>query len=355
MRPYSIELLDQVEALLNIGIALSGEKDHNRLLEMIVTEARRVTGADAGTLYLCENSHLVFKIIQNETLKIFQGGGGEPINLPPVPMKDENVASWVALYREIVNFPDVYAAEGFDFSGPRNYDRITGYRTASMLVVPLCNHDDEVIGVLQLINSRDENGNIIPFDPSFEKVVSSLASQAAIALTNMQFMQEIENLFRSFVEVMATAIDARTPYNANHTRRVASLTRMMVEDLNQVTEGYWGRQFFDQERTEQLVMAAWLHDVGKIAVPLAVMNKSTRLEDSLALVQQRFDYIASSLKVKCLQARLKGEDDGPWREERAHLESARELIEIVNQPSTVLTPDMIQELLSIAGRSYTAT
>ena len=129
MKPFSAEILDQVETLLNIGIALSGEKDHNRLLEMIVTEARRITGADAGTLYLCEGNHLVFKIIQNETLNIYQGGKGEQIELPPVPLKEENVASWVALHHQTVNFPDVYNAQGFDFSGPINYDKLTGYRT----------------------------------------------------------------------------------------------------------------------------------------------------------------------------------------------------------------------------------
>lgn len=352
MKPFSAELLDQVETLLNIGIALSGEKDHNRLLEMIVTEARRVTGADAGTLYLCENNHLVFRIIQNETLNIYKGGKGEQVDLPPVPMKEENVASWVAIHRQTVNFPDVYNAQGFDFSGPKNYDRLTGYRTCSMLVVPLCNHEDEIIGVLQLINARDENGQITAFAPHFEKVVTSLASQAAIALTNMQFMKDIENLFRSFVEVMATAIDARTPYNANHTRRVASLCESITSMLNQVAEGYWGNQYFDEERTEQLVMAAWLHDVGKIAVPLTVMNKATRLEDRLELVLQRLDYVAASLQAAALNAQLNGEDNRDFEKELSQVEAARDLILKVNEPSVMITPEIAKELSDIKERVY---
>lgn len=352
MKPFSAELLDQVETLLNIGIALSGEKDHNRLLEMIVSEARRVTGADAGTLYLCENNHLVFRIIQNETLNIYQGGKGEQVDLPPVPMKEENVASWVAIHRQTVNFPDVYHAQGFDFSGPKNYDRLTGYRTCSMLVVPLCNHEDEIIGVLQLINARDENGQITAFAPHFEKVVTSLASQAAIALTNMQFMKDIENLFRSFVEVMAAAIDARTPYNANHTRRVASLCESITSMLNQVAEGYWGNQYFDEERTEQLVMAAWLHDVGKIAVPLTVMNKATRLEDRLELVLQRLDYVAASLQAAALTAQLNGEDNRDFDKELSQVEAARDLILKVNEPSVMITPEIAKELSDIKERVY---
>jgi hypothetical protein len=140
MKTYSLKLLDQVKDILNIGIALSVEKDHNRLLEMIVTEARRITGADGGTLYLRAGNFLTFKIIQTESMQIFQGGQGEPVNLPPVPMKKDNVSSYVALTNQSENIPDVYQAEGFDFSGPKKYDQITGYHTCSMLVIPLENH-----------------------------------------------------------------------------------------------------------------------------------------------------------------------------------------------------------------------
>lgn len=205
------KLSEHLEELLNIGIALPAEKDHTRLLERILREARRITNADAGTLYLCEHDRLVFKIVHNDTLGIYQGGQGEPIDLPPVPLDGTSVSSWVALNKKSVNIPDVYTADNFDFSGPKRYDAITGYRTGSMLVVPLENYEGEVIGVLQLLNAKDEQGQTIPFDPELEKIVFSLASQAAVSLTNMQYLEEIDNLFHSFVQVMATAIDARTP------------------------------------------------------------------------------------------------------------------------------------------------
>ena len=219
-------------------------------------------------------------------------------------------------------------------------------------MVPLMNHEDEIIGVLQLINARDEDGGFKPFAPHFEKVVTSLASQAAIALTNMQFMRDIENLFRSFVEVMATAIDARTPYNANHTRRVASLCQRITAMLNEVTEGYWGTQHFDEERTEQLIMAAWLHDVGKIAVPLTVMNKSTRLEERLELVLQRLDYIAANIQLESLQARIKGDKASNFEEELNQVETARTLILKVNDPATIVTPEIAQELINMKEHVY---
>ncbi|HNX93130.1 MAG TPA: GAF domain-containing protein, partial [Syntrophomonas sp.] len=244
MKNFNADILHQVEDILNIGIALSMEKDHNRLLEMIVSEARRITNADAGTLYLRDGDFLVFKITQNETLHSFQGGSDDPINLPPVPMRMENVSSYVALRNESVNIPDVYAAEGFDFSGPKNYDKITGYRTVSMLVIPLENHEGDVIGVLQLINALDENRHPIPFSPEYEKVISSLASQAAISLTNQQLIGEIEQLFNSFVEVMAAAIDSRTPYNANHTRRVALLSGALASVIDAEKDGCWAEVRF---------------------------------------------------------------------------------------------------------------
>lgn len=334
MRFYTPEVLEQVEDILNIGIALSAEKDHNLLLEMILTEARNITQADAGTLFLREGEELVFKIVQNQSLGIFQGGKGEEVKLPPVKLDKANVSAYVALTRERVNIPDVYQAMGFDFSGPRRYDKMTGYKTTSMLVLPLEDHEEKVIGVLQLINATDDAGKVIPFAPHYEKVVSSLASQAAISLTNARILEDIENLFESFIQVMATAIDARTPYNANHTRRVAQLAQGMAAAINRVNEGPYQEEYYDEDRTKQLVMAAWLHDIGKIAIPLTVMDKSTRLEDHLSLVLLRFDYIAAL---------------GAPEEE---LEKARELILTANDSNTFIHDELASELKALAQRSY---
>ena len=237
-------------------------------------------------------------------MNTFRGGHGDPIDLPPVPIKMENVSAYVALTHKSVNIPNVYQAEEFDFSGPRKFDEATGYKTLSMLVIPLVNHEDTVIGVLQLINARDENGELVPFEPYFENVISSLASQAAIFITNMQLLNDIENLFNSFVEVMATAIDSRTPYNANHTRRVALLAGELARAINQEKLADQKEAVFSEEQIAQLVMAGWLHDIGKIATPLEVMDKATRIERQLELVMQRFDYIAATEKVQYLEKKL---------------------------------------------------
>jgi HD-GYP domain-containing protein (c-di-GMP phosphodiesterase class II) len=356
MNTYTEEVLEQVEQLLNVGIALSTEKDHNRLLEMIVSEARRITRADGGTLYLKDGDCLRFKIMQNQTMNVFQGGAGEPINLPPVPLQKSNVSSYVALTRQSVNIADVYASEEFDFTGPKNYDRLTGYHTVSMLVVPLENHENEVIGVLQLINRLNTTGEAVAFPAYFEKVVSSLASQAAIALTKINLMRDIENLFKSFVEVMATAIDARTPYNANHTRRVALLSGMLALAVNDTHEGTWASEYFDEDRLNQLVMAGWLHDIGKIATPLTVMNKATRLEGKIEIVLQRFAYIKECIKAAGLEAKLKDGKTCPseqyWQEQLHLIDQARELIIKVDNPSTFVNEEIAGRLQELATRTY---
>lgn len=356
------ELLLQVDQLLNIGIALSAEKDDNRLLQMIVTEARRITGADAGTLYLREPEGLSFKIMQNETMKVNLGGGGEEINLPPVPLRMENVSAYVALTGKTVNIPDVYQTEDFDFSGPRQYDKITGYHTKSMLVIPLENHEEEVIGVLQLINAIAPDKSVIPFAATYQKVVESLASQAAIALTKAQLLRDIEQFFNSFVEVMATAIDALTPYNANHTRRVALYSEAIAKVINETHEGPFDKVFFDKERTEQLVMAAWLHDIGKVATPLSVMNKATRLDAGLSMVLQRLDYFQASLEAQSLRrqnemltsGQLEAADAecSECKARIAELENIRTLILKANDPATFVDDDLSREIKRIGEITF---
>ncbi|MCL6639067.1 MAG: GAF domain-containing protein [Firmicutes bacterium] len=360
---HTEKIYSRLENILNIGIALSAEKNHNRLLEIIVTEARNITACDAGTLYLKQGDMLVFKIIQNQSLKIFLGGSGEKIQLPPVPLKKENVSAYVALSGRTVNIPDVYTYDGFDFSGPRNYDKMTGYRTKSMLVVPMENHEGEIIGVLQLINSLEEdNKTIRPFPVHYQKVIQSLASQAAIALTNATLIKDIENLFNSFVEVMATAIDARTPYNANHTRRVAMLARAVAEAINQSREGNWSQVYFDHERLDQLTMAGWLHDIGKIATPLSVMNKATRLEGRIELVLQRLDYIYKAQTASSLEKQLKllkegrgaeaAEEESLLSRKLTRLKELKELIIKCDHPATFIDDTIEKQLCALTSCTY---
>lgn len=354
---YDSKTIKQMENLLNVGIALSAEKEHNKVLEMILTEARHITGADAGTLYLCsEDNHLLFKIAHNDTLGTYQGGDGEKVDLPPLPIQKDSVAGYTAITKEVVNIPDVYNSDKFDFSGPKKYDKMTGYKSVSMLVAPLEDHEGKVVGVLQLINATDEEGKVNPFATYYEKVISSLASQAAVSINNISFLEEIENLLRAFVESMATAVDARTPYNASHTLRIARMIGKFIEGINKTREGRLAEEYFDEDRKEQLIMGAWLHDIGKIAVPLSVMNKASRLEGSLKLVLQRFDFIELQLRNE-----INRENDKNTREDsRAKdpeqmlnlLKEARSLIKKADSGDTFVDEEMIEKISDIGSNKY---
>ncbi|MCX5877007.1 MAG: GAF domain-containing protein, partial [Deltaproteobacteria bacterium] len=247
VRAFSEGQGNHLYQLVKIGLGLSSEKNIDRLLERIVREARHFTNAEGGTLYIKADDReaLDFAIVQNDSLGVFMGGSGEAISWSPVPLRLEdnrenhrNVSAHCALTGEPVNIPDVYDAAGFDFQGTRDFDASTGYRSCSMLVIPLRDHEDEVIGVLQLLNAKDrETGAVVPFLEHEVGMVMSLASQAAIALTKIRLVRDLENLLDAFVRTIGDAIDEKSPYTAGHVFRVANLTEKIALEVNSTTVG----------------------------------------------------------------------------------------------------------------------
>ncbi len=316
----SDDLKARLDNLIRIGIALSGETNIDVLLEMIVDESRRLTHADGGTLYIVRHDGrcLDWKILQNDTLGTRMGGAsGMPIEksgLPPVPLivdgqiNLKHVSAYVVNTGEVVNIPDVYEAKGYDFRGTRRYDETTGYRSRSMLVVPLRNQQGEIVGVLQLLNAKDATGKqFIAFSEAYENFISSLASQAAVAITNAHLIQNLSQLFNSFIETTATAIDEKSPYTAGHVRRVAKLTMMIAETINQKKEGMWGRVQFKPEELEELRIAAWMHDVGKMTTPEYVVDKATKLEtitDRIETVRTRYEVFKRDVQIATFKKKL---------------------------------------------------
>lgn len=298
----------ELQALLEISIALSAEKDYNKLFNMILTKSMEISNCDAGTLYLYENDKLYFKIMKTLSKGVDQGSDGSEINLPPVELKPENICAYCAINRQILNIPDVYASESFDFSGPKKYDSMTGYHTGSMVAIPLVDSEDRIVGVLQLINAMNAEGKIIAFDDKLEQIIYALSSQAAIAISNMRYQQELKDQMWSFAEAMATAIDERTPYNASHTRKVAMYSGLMADYINKLHEEGKEDEFFNPERKDQLVMGAWLHDIGKLVTPLEVMNKATRLDGREKDIEKRFDKIRLEARISMLEGKINKED-----------------------------------------------
>ena len=360
MSAYSKATVEAVKELLDIGIALSAEKSHKKLFERILSEARRITQCDAGTLFLVENERLAFKIIQNDKLNIHQGGVGEKIDLPPLDIDITTVAGYCALNKKVLNIPDVYAVKqnGIDFSGPRRYDSITGYHTKSMLGVPLEDNDGDIIGVLQLLNAQDEQGQIIPFAHYIEQVVCSIASQAAVAISNMRYVKELDEMLHAFVRVISTAIDERSPYNANHTR---NMTRR-AGDFARYLKKTGGTDELSDEVIEQLIMSAWLHDIGKISIPLEIMDKPTRLSEHEELLYCRLMTIREQRKVQLIKKAMKeAQLQTPagitafWKEVadiEVDMDTVNNFLAMVNNPATVVDEKMQQKITELAARTW---
>ena len=318
----SIDLLQRLEELNAIGIALSSERNINCLLETILVAAKRITNADAGTLYLLEPEQQTarFEILRNDSLGIAMGGTtGEPIPFYPIHLINRDgkpntsmVVAYVALNGKTVNIADAYTAEGFDFSGTKNFDKKTGYRSTSFLAVPMKNHENEIIGVLQLINALDrETGKITSFTRDDEHLLESLASQAAIALTNRRLIQQLEELFESFVNLINTAIDDKSPYTGGHCERVPVLTMMLAEALSRIgpASPLHGFTMSESEKHE-LKIAALLHDCGKITTPVHVVDKSTKLHtllDRIHLLDTRFEILKRDVEIAMLKGGMSSE------------------------------------------------
>jgi len=358
----------QLKRLFEIGIALSSEKNLDRLLEMIVDEAMRCTCADAGTLYIMEDNRLHFKIMANSTLNTRMGGtSGKPITLPPVALSRENVSTYVALSGETVNIPDVYTAEEFDFTGPRKYDETTGYRSRSMLVVPMRNQDDAIIGVLQLLNAQNaKTGEVVPFSTDYVALTESLASQAAVALTNAQLIKDLEVLFDAFIRVMATAIDERSEYTGGHIRRVAELGLMICDAINRTNEGPLADVTFDEDSMKEMTVAGWMHDIGKVTSAVHIMDKATKLQtifDRIAMVEERFAHIRTVIEKEWLERKVELLVNGAPQEKIENGESALverlqklqddlDFVRKSNAGGEFMSDDKLERIKEIGARTY---
>lgn len=366
----------RIEKLTEIGLALSGQRNVDKLFEMVVDEARRLTNADAGTLYIVDDSgkNLNFVVLQNDTMKTRMGGtSGVPITLPPVSLYKEdgsqnhaNVSSHVALSGESVNIEDVYVAEGYDFTGTRTYDQATGYRSKSMLVMPMRNHENDIIGVLQLLNAKDpQGGEVVAFSPDITRIVGALASQAAVALTNAQLIRDLQRLLYSFIQSIAAAIDAKSPYTKGHIDRVVKLTMLIAERINAEQTGPFKNLKFSEDELEELKLAAWMHDVGKIVTPEHVVDKSTKLQtifDRAELIRTRFTLIEKSLQTELLERLLAQASEGAGREamrtlaadfekQREILRAERDFVLSCNGPGEFMSDDKITRIKEIAAKT----
>jgi HD-GYP domain-containing protein (c-di-GMP phosphodiesterase class II) len=356
------DILGRLETLNAIGAALSTEHDLDSLLERILETARQFANADGGTLYRVRGDNLVFEVMRNDSLGYFMGGRhGAPVQFPPLPMHDADgrgnhgmVVVHAALTGQTINIADAYDAPGYDFSGTRAFDSRTGYRSQSFLTVPMRDHEGKVIGVLQLINASGASGGVDAFGQAEQRLVESLASQAACALNTRLLISQLEALFESLINLINTAIDEKSPYTGGHCERVPVLTTLLADAAARTSTGPLASfQMSPQDRYE-LKIAGLLHDCGKITTPVHVVDKATKLQtlfDRIELLDTRFEVLLRDAEI----ARLRGGlDEAAYQARTAQLRDDRDFLRQCNVGGEHMADERVARITRIAAERWRA-
>jgi HD-GYP domain-containing protein (c-di-GMP phosphodiesterase class II) len=343
LHPAQIAL--RLDQLTELSVALGHGHDIATLLERIVMAAKNLTGADGGTLYRpsADRRSLNFHISINDSLGLHQNGG---IGVPAVPLCDAagapnlaSVAAYAAHYGESVNIDDVYLAGDFNFSGMLAFDRHYGYHSQSLLTVPMNDHEGVLIGVLQLINAKDpDSGAVRAFSPTDQRFIEALAAQAGVAITHQQLVLQLERLLEALVNLINIGIDEKSPYTGRHCQFVPLLTMLLAEAVHDTDSGPMAAFRMSEADRKELWLAGLLHDCGKIATPVHVVDKATKLEtifDRIALVDTRFEVLMRDAEIAALKRKLAGPDghaaiERALAEELAALAGERDFLRLAN-------------------------
>ena len=369
---------DDLHELNKIGVALSAERDINKLLELILAKCREITAADAGSLYLVqrgkdessqEDDQLRFRLTQNDSLML-------PFEERTLPLSEASIAGYSALSGKTVNLPDAYRIPpGYPFQISRSFDEQSGYRTKSMLVVPMRDHQNKVIGVVQLINKKRDakmvlqpvgvvDEYVIPFTSVDEELVGSLASQAAVAFENTKLLADIKGLFNSFVKAAVTAIESRDPTTSGHSERVAKLTVGLAEKIDAASSGLFKDVRFTPDQLQEINYASLLHDFGKVGVREKVLIKGKKLYvGEMMVLRQRFAYIKRTMEAEHLRAKLDqvmrgqatpdllSQMDGTYEERQKEIDLTLRTVLQANEPS-ILEEESFRALMDLPGRTF---
>jgi len=366
--------IHHIKHLNKIGISLSAESNREKLLETILVQAKSFTNSDGGTLYMMsdDKKHLKFNVVQTNSLDIRMGGTQDEISWPELPLykqdgqeNREMVAALCALTGELINIDDVYESKDFNFEGTKKFDQNTGFRSKSMLVIPMKNYQDDVVGVLQLLNRQDDKNEVVVFNKEDEESTLSLASQAAMAITNLQLINELEELLESFIKSIASAIDSKSPYTGGHVRKVAELSVLIANALNESEDEKYRELRYNEEELNEIRIAALMHDIGKITTPEYVVDKATKLEtitDRIEEVKFKFEILKRDLEIEYLKKEMlylganKTDEIIKLKEEHQikvnQLDSDYAFIEVANKGSEFMSEDKIERINKIAKQVY---
>jgi len=315
------EAQEKLARLVDLGIAMSAERDGNRLMEMVLLGAKELTNADGATIYTRSDDDILhFQMLRNDTLEMaFGGTSGNKVGMPSVPLFDDqgrpnhdHVVSHAVHSQQTVLIDDAYDSD-FDFSGTRAIDDRNQYQSRSFMTVPLKPRGGEIIGALQLINARaPETGDIVPFPANIQRFIEALAAQAATALFNRDLLSAQERLVESIVQLIASAIDAKSPYTGGHCERVPELALRLAEEAVKKSEGTLADFRFDtEEQWREFRIGAWLHDCGKLVTPEHIVDKATKLEtiyNRIHEVRMRYEVLLRDADIVRLETVAAGGD-----------------------------------------------
>jgi HD-GYP domain-containing protein (c-di-GMP phosphodiesterase class II) len=305
------------ERLLQIGLALSSERDVTKLQQAVVRGARELTRADSGSLYILEDDPGGERVLRFAVAQTGPDDRGAYLGAV-LPLSRSSISGYVALSGETVRIADAYAVPpGAEYRVNRSFDEANGYRTMSVLAVPMRDHEDAIVGVIMLINRKPEFGLRLtspahteevvgPFSDRDEHVLSSLASQAGVALENKTLLESIENLFEQFVRASVKAIEVRDKSTQGHSSRVAELTVLQAEAVNVIETGIFADLHFDRDQLREMRYASLLHDFGKVAVPEYIFGKAKKLPDGrIDAIRLRFLLAIEQTSDERLRAKLR--------------------------------------------------
>ena len=347
------------QRIMDINLELASELDKDKLFDMILTLTRELTHSDAGTLYIKskDKKYLDFTVVQNKSLNIFMGGTKGEITWNSLPLYLENgeenksmVAVVSAVENKIINIPDVYIDENYNFEGTKKFDASTGYRSKSMLVIPLINHEKDVIGVLQLIN-KIQDDEIASYNENDERIIKALSAQAAMALTNSQLILSLEEFLDAYVSTIASAIDAKSKHTLNHITKISKLAPLIARAIHE-DETKYKSVTYSAKDLKEIELAAKMHDIGKISMPESIIDKATKLQlmiDGVELIKERAEIIKRDYEIAFLKKEITQKE---FIQKLQILDDDIKFIERVNFGSEFMRKDDLERIKNIAKHKY---
>lgn len=346
------------EKLIAIANKISTEKDYNSILESILLGAKELSSADGGTLYFCnkEEKSLEFKIAINTSLDIHIGGTKDKTTWPSLKLYDENgnpnmrnISAVCAIKNEQICIDDIYESEQFEFKGTKKFDEDNNYRTSSMLVVPLNDRENNLVGVIQLIN-KNENGEFVKFNEADISLVKSMAALSTMTLDNNKLVNDLESLLYALVESIGTALGEKSAYTGRHVDHVAEISLNIADAINKDDTTFKDTSF-TQEELEEIKLAAWLHDIGKITTPEYIVDKATRLEtifDRLEFVEAKIELLKKDFEIEFLKNNISKEE---MEKNIKQLEDDIVFIKDINSGDVFMSDDKQEKLDDILNRN----